>query len=318
MNILIHLRLLLLSIAVSGFLLACTAESPESSADTTENVEETAAGEASAPAPVAPAEQDVAKLSSDSSGTATAPSTIPQSTTAYAVTAASTDAVTDTVPAAETPTADVTAAGTADTSADTTIASSNTPVDTSTPTSAEAAATAASLEQVALSETPEVRALANADRQASSTPQVPEQANSSSDDRDTAQFDGLRVFKSPTCGCCGDWVQHLEQKGLHTRTQNMADMDSLKDQLGINPTLRSCHTALSPQGYVFEGHVPARYVEQFLAAPPAGAMGLSVPGMPVGSPGMEMGNDFTPYQVIQMNLDGSHQLYAEVKSPADQ
>lgn len=300
MNIFIHLRLLLLSIAVSGFLLACSAESPESSADTAENVEETAAGEASAPAPVEPAAQAVATLSSDSSEPAT--TTPPSLATASPESGA--------IPAV-TAKPETTAENTAETAVSADAA-------TSAPTSAEIAATTASLEQIALSETPEVRALADADRQASSTPQVPEQANTNSDDRDTAQFDGLRVFKSPTCGCCGDWVTHLEHKGLHTRTQNMADMESLKDQLGISPTLRSCHTALSPQGYVFEGHVPARYIEQFLAAPPAGAMGLSVPGMPVGSPGMEMGNDFTPYQVVQMNLDGSHQPYAEVKSPADQ
>lgn len=128
----------------------------------------------------------------------------------------------------------------------------------------------------------------------------------------------LRVFKSPTCGCCEDWISHIQQNGISTDAYNSNQMAEIKDQLGIGPSLRSCHTALSDNGYFFEGHVPARYVQAFLANPPAGAAGLSVPAMPVGSPGMEMGDRFMPYQVVQLNTDGSVQLYASVNSQADQ
>ncbi len=76
----------------------------------------------------------------------------------------------------------------------------------------------------------------------------------------------------------------------------------------------SCHTAVTENGYVFEGHVPARYIAQFLNDPPAGAVGLSVPAMPVGSPGMEYKDEFMPYQVLLVNKDGSVEVYASVES----
>ena len=75
--------------------------------------------------------------------------------------------------------------------------------------------------------------------------------------------------------------------------------------------MRSCHTAVTSDGYVFEGHVPAKYIAQFLANPPSEAIGLAVPGMPMGSPGMEYQNKFSPYQVMQINKDGSTAVYAE-------
>ena len=75
-------------------------------------------------------------------------------------------------------------------------------------------------------------------------------------------------------------------------------LDGIKLEAGISPAARSCHTAISTDGYVFEGHIPSRYIRQFLAAPPEGARGLVVPGMPVGSPGMEMGDRFDPYDIL--------------------
>ena len=95
-------------------------------------------------------------------------------------------------------------------------------------------------------------------------------------------------------------------------------MAGLKSDYGIAPQYRSCHTAISDEGYLFEGHVPARYVKAFLAEPPVDAIGLAVPGMPVGSPGMEMGTDFMPYQVLLLKRDGGAEIYAQVDSPADQ
>ena len=128
----------------------------------------------------------------------------------------------------------------------------------------------------------------------------------------------LQVYKSPTCGCCEDWISHVNKHGITTEAYNSNRMGEIKDQLGNAPSLRSCHTAVSANGYVFEGHVPARYVEAFMANPPAGAIGLSVPAMPIGSPGMEMGDRFMPYQVVQLNTDGSSLVYANINSAADQ
>lgn len=128
----------------------------------------------------------------------------------------------------------------------------------------------------------------------------------------------MRVYKSPTCGCCVDWIDHAEQAGFETAIEHPSDMSALKDKLGIGRQYRSCHTAVTHEGYVFEGHVPARYIEQFLANPPADALGLSVPGMPVGSPGMEMGNQFDAYHVVLLKKDGSSELFAMVENPSQQ
>ena len=130
--------------------------------------------------------------------------------------------------------------------------------------------------------------------------------------------DLLQVFKSPSCGCCEGWIEHLDSAGLSTSAQHPADLAGVKTEHGIAPQYRSCHTAVSADGYVFEGHVPARYVQAFLAEPPTGAIGLAVPGMPVGSPGMEMGDDFMPYQVLLLKHDGDAEVYARVDSAADQ
>lgn len=128
----------------------------------------------------------------------------------------------------------------------------------------------------------------------------------------------LDVYKSETCGCCGAWVEHIEQAGFAAPVHHPADLNQVKAGHGIAPRYQSCHTAVSKEGYVFEGHVPARYVEQFLQNPPAGAIGLAVPGMPVGSPGMEVGDRFSPYKVLLLNADGSSAVYAQVNSPQDQ
>lgn len=128
----------------------------------------------------------------------------------------------------------------------------------------------------------------------------------------------LTVYKTPTCGCCGDWVQHLETNGFSSRVNHPDDLNAIKDRFGIKPELQSCHTAVSADGYVFEGHIPARYIHQFLASPPKDAVGLSVPGMPVGSPGMEVGDKFMAYQVLLLKRDGSIETYASVTSADEQ
>lgn len=123
----------------------------------------------------------------------------------------------------------------------------------------------------------------------------------------------LNVYKSPTCGCCGAWVDHLQAGGLQVKSHNVDNLTQLKAEKGLKPEYRSCHTAVSRDGYIFEGHVPVEYVQQFLKEQPEGALGLSVPGMPVGSPGMEMGDRIDTYQVLKINLDGSAEVYATVQ-----
>jgi hypothetical protein len=107
----------------------------------------------------------------------------------------------------------------------------------------------------------------------------------------------MTVTKDPTCGCCGGWVEHVEAAGYPVRVVESADLDSMKQRLGVPAELASCHTA-EVGGYVVEGHVPAAAINRLLAERPSGT-GLTVPGMPVGSPGMEIpGVDPEPYEVL--------------------
>ena len=122
----------------------------------------------------------------------------------------------------------------------------------------------------------------------------------------------LDVYKSPTCGCCGEWVTHVEASGFKAAVHHPADLNKLKADNGISPRYQSCHTAVSQDGYVFEGHVPADVIEQFLANPPANAIGLAVPGMPIGSPGMEMGDRHDAYDVLLLSKDGSSKVFEHI------
>ena len=126
------------------------------------------------------------------------------------------------------------------------------------------------------------------------------------------------VYKDVNCGCCKDWISHAEDNGLGATAHDVADVALFKERYGVPNEMRSCHTAVTTDGYVFEGHVPAKYMAQFLENPPAQAIGLAVPGMPVGSPGMEYQNKFAPYQVMQLNKDGTTQVYADIESPQQQ
>ncbi|MGO2226243.1 MAG: DUF411 domain-containing protein, partial [Psychrobacter celer] len=126
------------------------------------------------------------------------------------------------------------------------------------------------------------------------------------------------VYKDANCGCCKEWIGHAEDHGMTANGQDVSDLAVFKQRYGVPDNMRSCHTAVTSDGYVFEGHVPAKYVAQFLANPPSGAIGLAVPGMPMGSPGMEYQNRFDPYQIMQINKDGSSTVYAQVESPQQQ
>ena len=131
---------------------------------------------------------------------------------------------------------------------------------------------------------------------------------------DTAAATHLDVHKSPTCGCCTLWMDHLAENGFTTTGHHPDALDELKRELGVPVRYGSCHTGVSKEGFVFEGHVPARYITQFLANPPADAIGLTVPAMPVGSPGMEYQDHFMPYDVLLLKKDGSVEVYASVGS----
>ncbi len=111
----------------------------------------------------------------------------------------------------------------------------------------------------------------------------------------------LDVYKDPNCGCCSGWVAHLRQHGFLARVTDTATLAEIKTRLGVPDALVSCHTA-QLGNYVFEGHVPAHAIKRLLAERPD-ALGLAVPGMPIGSPGMEGGTPET-YDVILFGKTG--------------
>lgn len=117
------------------------------------------------------------------------------------------------------------------------------------------------------------------------------------------------VFKTPTCGCCNGWVEHLEESGYTVETRDVRDLMSVKLDAGVPTPMSSCHTAII-DGYVVEGHVPASVVDQLLAERPDIA-GIAVPGMPIGSPGME-GPNAKPYEVMSFDAEGNAAVYAEI------
>ncbi len=125
-----------------------------------------------------------------------------------------------------------------------------------------------------------------------------------------AETDAMTVYKSPTCGCCGAWVDHVRAAGFAVTVRDVDDLAPIKLMAGVPAPLQSCHTA-SIGGYVVEGHVPAEVIKRFLAERPQ-ARGLAVPGMPVGSPGME-GPNPQPYQVLSFDSAGGTAVYRTVR-----
>ena len=123
----------------------------------------------------------------------------------------------------------------------------------------------------------------------------------------------LLVHKTPTCGCCKKWVKHLEDNSFSMMIKDHQNLQKIKTQYSIKPKYQSCHTAVSKEGYIFEGHIPSKFIKNFLADPEPNAIGLSVPGMPLGSPGMEVEGRFMPYDVLVLYKDGSSKVYAEIK-----
>ncbi|MCP1676593.1 hypothetical protein J2T57_003764 [Natronocella acetinitrilica] len=119
----------------------------------------------------------------------------------------------------------------------------------------------------------------------------------------------IKVFKTPSCGCCGAWVEHLEASGFDVEAVNVSqsELNAIKQAAGLDPDLASCHTAFI-EGYLVEGHVPASDIRRLVDERPTVA-GISVPGMPIGSPGMEMGDRFDPYDVVAFGADGETSVF---------
>ncbi len=118
----------------------------------------------------------------------------------------------------------------------------------------------------------------------------------------------LRVVKSPTCGCCQAWVDYMKAQGFTVQVENRDEFTALKRANGVTRELESCHTAFAGD-LVIEGHVPADVVKKLLASPVKGVKGVAVPGMPMGSPGME-GPSKDRYTVYTFDAQGKATPYA--------
>ena len=121
----------------------------------------------------------------------------------------------------------------------------------------------------------------------------------------------LTVYKSPTCGCCAKWVELMQANGFAATVTNMPDVTPVKIKHGVPRQLVSCHTTLVG-GYVIEGHVPVEDVRRLLKEKPANVIGLAAPGMPAGSPGMDVPNS-PPYDVLSFDKNGGTKIYATHK-----
>jgi len=120
----------------------------------------------------------------------------------------------------------------------------------------------------------------------------------------------VEVFKTPTCGCCSQWVEHMRASGFTVRTTDLSDLTEIKKTRGVPDRVQSCHTAVV-DGFVVEGHVPAADVHRLLKERPAVA-GIAVGGMPVGSPGMEYpGTKAQAYDVMAFDKKGATHVFAK-------
>jgi hypothetical protein len=118
----------------------------------------------------------------------------------------------------------------------------------------------------------------------------------------------MTVYKDPNCGCCSKWIEHMSKNGFVITVRDVSSMDEIKKTMRVPAALQSCHTGVIDR-YVIEGHVPADVVKKFIAAKPA-AIGLAVPGMPSGSPGME-GGRVDKYDIVSFDRDGKTTVFAK-------
>ncbi|MEX0915388.1 MAG: DUF411 domain-containing protein [Wenzhouxiangellaceae bacterium] len=144
------------------------------------------------------------------------------------------------------------------------------------------------------------------------------QAQSPDDDNEAASTSAshaMTVYHDPNCGCCGKWIDHMEQHGFTVESVHESNMSAIKRELGVPENLPSCHTA-TVGGYVIEGHVPADDVMKLLDERPD-AKGLSVPGMPLGSPGMEYNNQRQAYDVVLFDDAGGASVFNHYPAQLD-
>jgi hypothetical protein len=118
----------------------------------------------------------------------------------------------------------------------------------------------------------------------------------------------VEVYKTPTCGCCGDWIKHLRAEGFKVKVNDVPDTSPYRARFGVAARYASCHTA-TVAGYSLEGHVPAREIRRLLRQQPL-AVGLAVPGMPQSAPGMQQGASNDPFDVLLLTADGAASIYA--------
>ena len=119
----------------------------------------------------------------------------------------------------------------------------------------------------------------------------------------------ITVYRTPTCGCCGGWIEHMKQEGFQVTDIKTTEIEKIKQQYNLPAGLESCHTSIA-DGYVIEGHIPALEVKRLLTEKPDVA-GIAVPGMPLGTPGMEAGDIKEPFQVLAFNQKGEIQVFQE-------
>ena len=120
----------------------------------------------------------------------------------------------------------------------------------------------------------------------------------------------ITVYRSPSCGCCGIWLEHAQKHGFKVKDVKTEEMETLKQKYNVPPELASCHTTIV-DGYVMEGHIPVDDIKRFLTEKPKNFAGLAVPGMPLGSPGMEAGDMKQPFQVLAFNKEGKVEVFQE-------
>lgn len=119
----------------------------------------------------------------------------------------------------------------------------------------------------------------------------------------------ITVYKTPTCSCCGVWVEHLRENKFNVKVIEVESTAEYQKKYGVTNALRSCHTGIV-NGYAIEGHVPASEIQRLLKEKP-NAKGLSVPGMPIGSPGMEVGTRRDAYSVLLFDSSGKTTIYRQ-------
>lgn len=122
----------------------------------------------------------------------------------------------------------------------------------------------------------------------------------------------MTVYRSPSCGCCGAWIEHVKKHGFKVKDIKTESIAAVKQEYNLPPELVSCHTAII-DGYVMEGHIPADDIKRFLEQNPKIA-GLAVPDMPLGTPGMEAGDLKQPFQVLAFNDKGEIEVFQEYQS----